>query len=226
MAAPCFSMKSARCPLSHPGPSFLRALETGHFRRVGDNQVRKADVRIICATNCDLKKMVDAGTFRADLYYRINCMQMELPPPAPSARGHSRNWCIISSPMVARRAQGNHARGPRCPDALRLPRQCARTPQYPGAGRHPGAGEGRVENGPTCRRRWWTRIRRRETYPLHEGGGFLRHAQSASGNSPLKTLRKTLDKFGGNRRLAAQALGVSERTLYRKLKFKSASDLA
>jgi DNA-binding NtrC family response regulator len=62
------------------------------------------------------------------------------------------------------------------------------------------------------------------TYPLHEEAGFFVMPNPRQELSP-ETLRKTLDKFGGNRRLAAQALGVSERTLYRKLKFKPAPDL-
>src|SRR5688572_20389991 len=57
----------------------LRVLQEGTFNRVGDTETRKVDVRIIAATNRDLKSMVDRGTFREDLYYRINVINLVLP---------------------------------------------------------------------------------------------------------------------------------------------------
>src|SRR6476646_3814226 len=58
----------------------LRALQEREFERVGDNQTIKVDVRFIGATNSDLAKMVAEGTFREDLYYRLNVIPIELPP--------------------------------------------------------------------------------------------------------------------------------------------------
>lgn len=58
----------------------LRVLETGRFTRVGGNKEIKSDFRVICATNKDLKKMVDEGTFREDLYYRLNVVNIHVPP--------------------------------------------------------------------------------------------------------------------------------------------------
>jgi two-component system response regulator AtoC len=58
----------------------LRVLESGQFRRVGGRQMRSADVRIICATNRHLWDGVKAGQFREDLYYRIACLAVRLPP--------------------------------------------------------------------------------------------------------------------------------------------------
>ena len=58
----------------------LRVLETGEFLRLGERKVRKVDVRIIAATNADLKKAVEDGSFRQDFYYRLNVMTVELPP--------------------------------------------------------------------------------------------------------------------------------------------------
>ena len=59
---------------------FLRVLETGEFMRVGGTRPIKTDVRVIAATNRDLKHLVAEGKFREDLYYRLNIMPMYLPP--------------------------------------------------------------------------------------------------------------------------------------------------
>jgi two-component system, NtrC family, response regulator AtoC len=61
-------------------PKLLRVLETRSFRRVGGLRDISVDVRIITATNKDLKKLVEAGTFREDLYYRLKVMPVEIPP--------------------------------------------------------------------------------------------------------------------------------------------------
>jgi len=58
----------------------LRFLETGEFRRVGDNQLRKVDVRLVAATNRNLEEEIEKGTFREDLYYRLNTMKLSVPP--------------------------------------------------------------------------------------------------------------------------------------------------
>jgi transcriptional regulator with GAF, ATPase, and Fis domain len=59
----------------------LRFLETGELQRVGsDRAVKRVDVRIIAATNRDLSKRIETGEFRADLYYRLNVILLEVPP--------------------------------------------------------------------------------------------------------------------------------------------------
>ena len=58
----------------------LRVLETRTFVRVGGNKEISSDFRVICATNRDLKNMVDKGTFREDLYYRLNVVNIRIPP--------------------------------------------------------------------------------------------------------------------------------------------------
>lgn len=57
----------------------LRVIETGEFLKVGDNNVTRVNVRLIAATNRDLKKEVNAGRFREDLFYRISVFQIQLP---------------------------------------------------------------------------------------------------------------------------------------------------
>ena len=58
----------------------LRVLESGEYMRVGSSKVRKTDVRVVAATNKDLLKMVQAGEFREDLFYRIASIRIEVPP--------------------------------------------------------------------------------------------------------------------------------------------------
>jgi NtrC-family two-component system response regulator AlgB len=61
-------------------PKLLRFLQDKEYERVGDYTTRKADVRIIAATNRDLDRAVKEGQFREDLYFRLNVIQIEVPP--------------------------------------------------------------------------------------------------------------------------------------------------
>jgi DNA-binding NtrC family response regulator/predicted hydrocarbon binding protein len=58
----------------------LRALQEGEIERIGDTRVRKVDVRVISATNEDLRGLVEAGKFRDDLFYRLNVFPVHIPP--------------------------------------------------------------------------------------------------------------------------------------------------
>ncbi|MGZ5200226.1 MAG: sigma-54-dependent transcriptional regulator [Telluria sp.] len=60
----------------------LRVLETGRFERLGSNRERQVKVRVVSATNADLHAMIRAGTFREDLFYRLNVIELRLPPLA------------------------------------------------------------------------------------------------------------------------------------------------
>jgi DNA-binding NtrC family response regulator len=60
----------------------LRVLETGRFERLGSNRERQVKVRVVSATNADLQAMIRAGTFREDLFYRLNVIELRLPPLA------------------------------------------------------------------------------------------------------------------------------------------------
>lgn len=76
----------------------LRVLQEGTFERVGDNQTREADVRIVAATNRDLRSEVDAGRFRQDLYFRLNVFPIEVPP----LRNRKEDIALLAEAFVKR----------------------------------------------------------------------------------------------------------------------------
>jgi DNA-binding NtrC family response regulator len=61
-------------------PKLLRVLETGEFERVGSSRTRRADVRILSATNADVRQEVTNGRFRQDLLFRLNTIEIHVPP--------------------------------------------------------------------------------------------------------------------------------------------------
>ena len=69
-------------------PKILRFIQSGEFRRVGGNTTLNADVRILSATNKNLKDEVREGRFREDLLYRLNVITIEIPPLRQRKAGH------------------------------------------------------------------------------------------------------------------------------------------
>jgi DNA-binding NtrC family response regulator len=61
-------------------PKLLRAIQDGEFHRLGEQQPTRVDVRIVAATNADLESDIKDGRFRSDLYYRLNVLQIRVPP--------------------------------------------------------------------------------------------------------------------------------------------------
>ncbi|HEY1587868.1 MAG TPA: sigma 54-interacting transcriptional regulator, partial [Polyangia bacterium] len=99
----------------------LRVLQEGTFTPVGDTALRTVDVRIIAATNRELKKMVERGEFREDLYYRINVIQLTV----PSLRERREDIPMLVDHFLKRNAKGRRLK------AKRLTKSCmARMLEY------------------------------------------------------------------------------------------------
>jgi len=89
----------------------LRVLENGEFQRVGGTQTLKVDVRVIAATNKELRAEVRAGNFREDLFYRLNVVALEV-PALSERRG---DIPLLVDHFVRRYAEENHRPVPRVP---------------------------------------------------------------------------------------------------------------
>jgi transcriptional regulator with GAF, ATPase, and Fis domain len=86
----------------------LRFLQDGEFRPVGGNQPVKVDVRIVSASNKDLRKLVEAGGFREDLFYRLNVLPVRVPP----LRERREDVPILAEHFVARAAAASGRKAP------------------------------------------------------------------------------------------------------------------
>jgi NtrC-family two-component system response regulator AlgB len=85
-------------------PKLLRFLQDKEYERVGDSTTRKADVRIIAATNRDLDKAVKEGRFREDLFYRLNVIQIAIPP----LRERPEDITLLAERLLAFFGQARH----------------------------------------------------------------------------------------------------------------------
>ncbi len=207
----------------------LRVIETGEFRRVGGREMLSANVRVVAASHRRLRSMVEQGTFREDLYYRLACIAVDLPP----LRERRSDIPALSEALVSHINQANQTHCYLTGAALdKLSHH-----DFPGNIRE-------LRN-----------ILQRALVMCNNSSGaisadeiVLEHAHdwgatqhkcvshpsspvSASAISPAtdelppnihqiesRYTKELLDRYHGQRRLVAQALGISERTLYRKLK--------
>ena len=189
----------------------LRVLQEHELQRVGGQETIRVDVRIIVATNRDLEEEVAAGRFREDLYYRLNVVELEVPP----LRDRHGDIPLLATYFLRRFADKNNRAvsgiTPECMDILN---------------RYPWPGNVRelehcIERGvilmrgdyldvnalPLAVQRWAGANEPRETGEP----STLKEAEKA-------LILKTLEETGGNRSEAARRLQITRKTLLNKLK--------
>ena len=188
----------------------LRALQSGEIRRVGATQAATIDVRVIAATNRDLAEMIQQGQFREDLFYRLNVIQVTLPPlrdrrdDIPALAEH---FLLRSAAKLGR-------------DRRLSPEALERLLRYPWPGNvrelenamERTAILGKSETvGP-------------DDLPPHVAAGItLGRAPALPPQQTLADLERThilqtLERCGWNQSRAAESLGVGRTTLWRKVK--------
>ena len=115
----------------------LRVLQEREFERLGGTKTIKVDVRLVAATNRDLRAALEDGTFREDLYYRLNVVPIDIPP----LREHKEDIPELVNLFLSRFAQDSGktdhrrlARSLEDADGLSLAGKCSRTAEHHGAG--------------------------------------------------------------------------------------------
>jgi PAS domain S-box-containing protein len=195
----------------HLQAKLLRVLQEREYHRVGETGVRKADVRILCATNKRLKERIAGGTFRDDLYYRLNVVSV-IPPPL---RERKEDIPILVEHFLCR-PQENPGGGKRSFSPLAM--QALLEYPWPGNVREL---ENAVERAKICSRgevieesALPAEIRHRGA-ALHRGRGSF---GEKAANLEADRVRESLVRSGWNRTEAAARLGVSRVTLWRRMK--------
>jgi DNA-binding NtrC family response regulator len=186
----------------------LRVLETGEVHRVGALQPKKVDVRIVAATNRDLRAAAEAGTFRSDLYYRLNVVELHVPP----LRARREDIPYLTAAFVREFAGkfGKRIDG-LTPDAEQILMQA----EWPGNVRELRNVLERAcmmaEGGTLSARDLHINPRSAES-----STPFARTTDEL-GDVERDHIQRVLRETGGNKRAAAVRLGISRRTLYRRL---------
>lgn len=199
----------------------LRFLECGEVRRVGENDPFRVDVRVLCATNRDLRDMVEADHFREDLFFRLNTFEI----PSPALRERPEDIPLLAAHLIKRFSSRRGGVGPTIsPEAL----QVLQAHDWPGNVRElanaieratilSGGGAIRPEHLPsfTPGKRPFSAATHNATPPPHfpvavDGGASLRDVE-------MKYIQMVLEKHNGNKPAASKELGISLKTLYNKI---------
>lgn len=197
----------------------LRVLEERTFERVGGDDTVDVDIRLVAATNRDLKEMVGQGTFREDLFFRLDVVNILLPP----LRDRSEDVPLLCSEFISEFSTKNEKSIEGItPDAVSILSSYA----WPGNVREL---RNTIEKmvvlcrGPKLTARDIPGNIRREVRDSGAIVGVIPAVAAADGGSSLANAEKTmilraLKQNNNNRTKAAEDLGISRRTLHRKLK--------
>ena len=189
----------------------LRFLESGEIRRLGENEPFHVDVRIVCATNRDLREMVVEGTFREDLYFRINTFEIQL----PALRERREDIPEIGRHLIARHLKrsdlADSILSPDAVETLMNHEWSGNVRELANALEHALI----LYNGEQIQA---------EDLPGSVGSGSTGSIRFAPAQQP-RTLREiemdviltVLEKHAGDKPKAAKELGIALKTLYNKL---------
>jgi DNA-binding NtrC family response regulator len=194
-------------------PKLLRALEDGEVRRVGSNVSRNLDVRVVAATNRDLEEEVERGRVREDLFWRLNVLQLHIPPLRERP---------ADIPLLAERFLESAREDSLSPLPRRItPEVMAMLTAYPWPGN--------VRELRNTIQRAVTMAATEEIRPddlppriRETGRAAALVAGAAQRGLPLRELERSyileiLRQAGGNKSRAAEILGLDRKTLYRKI---------
>ncbi len=177
--------------------TLLRVIETNTFRRVGDTRLERTDVRVICATCRDLGAMVEAGTFRQDLYYRLKGATVRIP-----ALRERTDVLALAAHLLG-------------PGAVLAPAAAI------AIARHPWPGNVRELKSTLAVAQLqadgaaWIEL---EHLPPELAAVTPASATGALDVVERETLHKVIAESGGNLSVAARRLGIARSTLYRMLR--------
>jgi DNA-binding NtrC family response regulator len=209
----------------------LRVLETGEVVRLGSNEPRKTDVRLVSATNKDPRALISRGEFREDLFFRIQGALIHLPP----LRERREDIPRIVRHAIARAVAASYPNLP-IPDITDAAMMRLTSYPWPGNVRQLinvvqnmvviAVGEAVQSDRPPVPgspvvldvRHIPDDIRAGDEEPEPMGGGPASLAGTTLEQIEKRAIRETLRLTAGNREHAAKLLGIGERTLYRKLK--------
>jgi len=196
----------------------LRVLQEKEIVRVGGTVPVPVDVRVICATNADLEQKIRDGSFREDLFYRLNVMPIHIPP----LRSRKEDIPMLVEHMIFRLNQefGREVEG-MADDALDMLMKY----DWPGNVRELEnvLGRAMINMHPE------ERVIRNTHLPLLEcekmiqsqlrsGSGTVEPLQRTMESAERTAIERALDSAGGNRQRAAELLGIAVRSLYYKMK--------
>jgi DNA-binding NtrC family response regulator len=212
----------------------LRVLETGKYRRVGGRGTRKADVRLICASNVHLWEAVQAGRFREDLYYRIACLTIRLPSLRermddiplladtllnPVSKSLKRSLIIMPDAMERLQSHDYPGNIRELRNILFVSATQSRNGKITAALVDAATGHLSRSLGPA---RMAAEVARPGTEQKTARGTAVAEPKAAGVASlhdiEAQHITALLSKHNGNRKQVAASLNISERTLYRKLK--------
>lgn len=187
----------------------LRFLETHRFERVGGTRPIQVDIRLLAATNADLEELTERGSFREDLYYRLNVIRIHIPP----LRERKEDIPLLARRFIRQFGEENGRPGVSiAPPALRL----LRNYDWPGNVREL---KNTIESMVVLAK---SDLLEAGDLPARLRGKTPAAAGTAPRGLNLKQaekelIREALERSGANKSRAARLLGLSRRTLYRKL---------